>query len=235
MLTLITAADITYFHYLKQILNNVIHISKNKNIDIQIIVYNLGITDKQISEIKNFQYVIVKNFDFEKYPEHVSLKKYNGTHCTYAWKPIIIHEVCEEYGGLIHWMDTRNLYFDFNNLIQILKTNYLYTPTSWGDIERMTHPLTINYMNGLKYKSHRMRNAACFGINYDIDWVKDFVKEWKDLALVRDCICPNGSSRKNHRQDQSVLTILYYKYQEKYNFENINHFVDWSTHNKLKE
>ena len=54
-------------------------------------------------------------FEFDKYPEHVSLKKYNGIKCTYAWKPIIIHEVCEKYGGLIHWMDTRTLYKDFNN------------------------------------------------------------------------------------------------------------------------
>ena len=36
----------------------------------------------------NFQF---KHFDFNLYPEHVNLKKYNGLNCSYAFKPIIIY------------------------------------------------------------------------------------------------------------------------------------------------
>tara|TARA_B100001093_G_C26852783_1_gene1025917 strand:- start:3297 stop:4004 length:708 start_codon:yes stop_codon:yes gene_type:complete len=234
MLTLVTGADTRkYFNYLKQNLNNVINVGKNKNIDIQIIVYNLGMSDDELNQIKSFEYVMVKNFDFNKYPEHVSLEKYYGVNCSYAWKPIIIHEVCEEYGGLVHWMDTRNLYFDFNNLIKILQENYIYTPTSSGSVQRWTYPTTLKYMNGSKYRNHQMRNAAVVGVNYDIDWVKTFIKKWKDLALVKECICPENSNRINHRQDQSVLTLLYYQYEELYKFKVLNDYVNFSIHNDL--
>ena len=234
MLTLVTGTNSgKYFNFLKQNLNNVIRVSLKKKIKINIIVYDLGMTDIELNKIKSFPYVILEKFDFNKYPEHVSLEKYSGFNCSYAWKPIIIYEVCEKYGGLVHWMDTRNLYSDFKNLIQILKKNYIYTPISSGNIKKWTYPSTINYMNGFKYLKKRMRGAGIFGINYDIDWVKSLVKEWRDLALIKECICPKGSNRGNHRQDQSILTILYYKYQEIYKFKIINRRVDLTIHNKL--
>ena len=233
MLTLVTGADTKYFKFLKQLLNNVIKISNSKNINIRIIVYDLGMNKNEIDEIKKFSYVTLESFNFDKYPEHVSLEKYNGFNCSYAWKPIIIHEVCEKYGGLVHWMDTRSLYFDFNNMINILKNDFIYTPTSSGNVKKWTYPTTLEYMNGYKYIDRECRAGGIFGINYDIDWCKEFVEEWKNLALVKECICPENSNRDNHRQDQAVLTILFYKYQEKYNFKYINYYVDLTVHNSL--
>jgi hypothetical protein len=233
MLTLVTGADTKYFKFLKQLLNNVIKISNSKNINIRIIVYDLGMNKNEIDEIKKFSYVTLESFNFDKYPEHVSLEKYNGFNCSYAWKPIIIHEVCEKYGGLVHWMDTRSLYFDFNNMINILKNDFIYTPTSSGNVKKWTYPTTLEYMNGYKYIDRECRAGGIFGINYDIEWCKMFVEEWKNLALVKECICPENSNRDNHRQDQAVLTILFYKYQEKYNFKYINYYVDLTVHNSL--
>ena len=233
MLTLVTGADTKYFNFLKQLLNNVIKISNSKNINIRIIVYDLGMNKNEIDEIKKFSYVTLERFNFDKYPEHVSLEKYNGFNCSYAWKPIIIHEVCEKYGGLVHWIDTRCLYSNFTNMINILKENYIYTPASCGSVKRWTYPTTLEYMNGYKYQHLICRSGGIFGINYDIDWCKEFVEEWKNLALVKECICPENSNRDNHRQDQAVLTILFYKYLEKYNFKCINHNVDLSVHCKL--
>ena len=233
MLTLVTGADTKYFKFLKQLLNNVIKISNSKNINIRIIVYDLGMNKNELEEIQKFSYVTLERFNFDKYPEHVSLEKYNGFNCSYAWKPIIIHEVCEKYGGLVHWMDTRSLYYDFNNMINILKNDFIYTPTSSGNVKKWTYPTTLEYMNGYKYIDRECRAGGIFGINYDIDWCKEFVEEWKNLALVKECICPENSNRDNHRQDQAVLTILFYKYQEKYNFKYINYYVDLSVHNSL--
>jgi hypothetical protein len=39
----------------------------------------------------------------------------------------------------------------------------------------------------------------------------DIVQPWKACAMTRDCIAPAGSSRRNHRQDQAVLTYLVHK------------------------
>jgi hypothetical protein len=60
------------------------------------------------------------------------------------------------------------------------------------------------------------------------------VREWCECTLRRECIAPEGSDRSNHRQDQAVFTILYYKYQEKYNFIDIDYYIDLKIHNKLK-
>lgn len=230
ILTLVTGADSRYFNYLIRVINNAKKIGDDKNIQIRIIVYNLGLTDSEIDTVRAHQFVTLEYFDFNKYPEHVSLKKYHSFNCTYAWKPIIIHEVCEKYGGLVYWMDTRSLYSDFSNLIKILQYNHIYTPKSGGTITMWTHPLCIKYMDGYKYINCSPRCAGIFGVNYDTDWVKDLVREWKDLALIKECICPTGSHRGNHRQDQAVLNILYYRYQEKYKFKNIDKYINMWPH-----
>ena len=121
------------------------------------------------------------------------------------------------------------------DISEILKNDYIYTPLSDGNIETWTHQKCIDYLNGLKYKDNKMRNAAIVGINYDIKWIKEFVKEWRDLALIKECICPEGSDRKNHRQDQSLLTLLYYKYNDIHKFKIINNYIDSSIHRPLKK
>lgn len=234
MLTVVTGANSKYFKYLKQILKNVLDISLKNNITIRIIVYNLGMIETELKEIKLFQNIIIKHFDFKKFPEHVSLKKYYGRNCSYAWKPIIIYDVCEKYGGLVHWMDTANIYSDFSKLIKILETEYIYSPKSSGTIKKWTHPTCINYMNGYKYENYEPRSGGIVAFNYNIQWVKQLVKEWKDLALIKNCIVPFGSNKLNHRQDQAILSILFYKYQEKYKFKDICHYIDLTPHNQLK-
>ena len=242
MLTLITAANSgKYFNFLKQLLRNIIQVSNSKNIQIRIIVYDLGMNESEKTEIKLFSLVSLEKFDYNKYPEHVSLEKYNGYNCSYAWKPIIIYDVCEKYGGFVHWMDTRNLYFDFNNLLKILETEHIYTPTSSGTIKKWTHSTCLKNMDGYKYTNLIPRNGAIIAVNYNIDWIKEFIKEWKDLSLIKECICPDGSDRGNHRQDQAILSILYYKYEAIYKFKNIysngvqlgNNYIDVCIHNRL--
>lgn len=42
---------------------------------------------------------------------------------------------------------------------------------------------------------------------------QDLIREWKDLSLIKDCITPEGLNRENHRPDQSIWSLLFYKYQ----------------------
>jgi len=82
-----------------------------------------------------------------------------------------------------------------------------------------------------KFINYSNRSGACIGFNYAIDWVKDLVKEWYDLALIKECIAPPGSNRTNHRQDQAVFTLLYYQYQQIYGFNIVNEEFGYSIHN----
>ena len=83
---------------------------------------------------------------------------------------------------------------------------------------------------GYKYLEYEPRAAGIIGINYNINWCRDLITEWKDLALIKECISPELSDRSNHRQDQSILSILYYKYNDIYNFRMINHYIDITPH-----
>jgi hypothetical protein len=38
------------------------------------------------------------------------------------------------------------------------------------------------------------------------------VQEWRDGTVDKGIIAPEGSSRKNHRQDQSVVSLLFYRH-----------------------
>ena len=240
-LTLVCGSNDIFYEYLKRLITNILAIIKNeehRHKNIKLVVYDLGLSSEQLIEIKTFKDIILETFDFDKYPEHVSLKKYYGKHCNYSWKPIIIYETCEKYGGMIHWMDSRSLYTKFTNLIEILTNTYIYTPVSYGKVKDLTHLKTLQYFDKIKETKHeqylekRNRSGGVFAINYNIDWCKDFVKEWKDLSLIKECISPEGTDRSNHRQDQSLLTILYYLYQDKYNFKDYNMFVDLIVHGK---
>ena len=57
-----------------------------------------------------------------------------------------------------------------------------------------------------------MRRCACgCGLTFARGWqaiYRDVVRPWRQCALVRDCIAPEGSNKTNHRQDQTALSVL---------------------------
>jgi hypothetical protein len=137
-----------------------------------------------------------------------------------------IFDVCEKYGDLVHWFDTKNLYNNFNRIIKIVMKEGIYVPASNHTIKKWNHPKTLEYMDGFKYCEKQARAAGVTTVNYNLEWCKNLVGEWKKFSLIKECIIPEGSDRNNHRQDQSVLEILYFKYQEIYKYKVIDEFID---------
>ena len=56
-----------------------------------------------------------------------------------------------------------------------------------------------------------MLNAAIIGINPSNQVKKNYIKTWSEYSLNKKIILPDGSGKTNHRWDQSLLTVLYYK------------------------
>ena len=50
------------------------------------------------------------------------------------------------------------------------------------------------------------------GFNAENKLAVEIVNEWAEKSKNKDLISPKGSSRKNHRQDQSLLTLIAYKH-----------------------
>ena len=234
-LTVITGASSNHYKTLIQFIESFNKINKlrKRNKKNKLIIYNLGLTEEEFEYLKNnFVNHTFETFDYSKYPPYVNIKINFGE---FAWKPIIIHEMCEKYGGLIIWMDSGTIINKkFDKFIDILMKNNIYTPKSNGKIKKWVHPKTIKYMNYEYELTPRNRAGGCIGFNYNISWIKEFVNEWKDLALIKECIAPKGSSRKNHRQDQSILTLLYYKYNKKYEFNIIDRYLNFTVQNDIE-
>lgn len=234
MLTIVSGANQTFFPCLKQLLDNLNKYSRG----IRIVIYDLGLKTEQKIILKktnsNFNW---EELDYSQYPDHVKVSDYHQ--CSYAFKAVVIFEACQKYGDFLAWFDSSVLFQqDFSELLATLRNNSLYSPRSRRTIGQMTHPGTLLYFN-LKSKDYSKkilrlneRHSGLIGINYNLKWCQDLIREWKDLSLIKDCITPDGSNRDNHRQDQSIWSLLFYKYQRRHKFKIINHFINFTVHNK---
>ena len=222
--TVVTAASSNHFKSVCQFLNTVPSSFK-------VVFYDIGLSQEERENIiLLFPSVDTRSFDFSKYPEYVHLTAPSAG--SYAWKPIIIHEVFLELNdGILLWCDAGNkLDKNIRMLESIIVQNKIYTPTSGGNIQKWCHSLTLQYLNVPNtFLQYPMRNAAFVGIRCNDEFSRKFINEWKDLALTKDAICPEGSSRSNHRQDQSLLSCLFYKY----NIPSVHTYIGFTIQNDI--
>jgi hypothetical protein len=219
-------------HY-KSLINMILSFMKYHKNDSNyvIVVYNLGIEqslwERLLSIFNRYTNFVSEVFDYSLYPDYVNININAGE---YAWKPIAIYDVFNKYKDITLWMDAGNILINrLDRINNIITQNNLYSGYSGNKdstILRWTHPKTIEYMGNI-CEGHditvcQCRNGACVGFNYNTDYVRTFVEEYRNYALIKECIAPEGSSRANHRQDQSVFSIMFYKYY-------IMHQFDFST------
>ena len=215
-LTIVTASDTSHFQSLKQLIDSI----KKYEKDTRLIVFDLGLKIEELEELNStYINIEVHKFEFNNYPEHVNLSSQdNGA---YAWKPIIIEEILNLSKGLVLWCDAGNLLTrNLSSLKRHLIINGFYSPLSSEKIEKWSHPKTLNYLNFPKKKYlKRNLNAAVVGIRYKSRY-KELVDLWKTSALQKDLILPEGANSSNHRWDQTLLTLIYYRdYQKLYSLK----------------
>jgi Protein of unknown function (DUF1647) len=171
----------------------------------KMIVYDLGLNGKPVPN-----HVIYRNFNYEAYPSWIHV--HQPCAGQYAWKPIMIDEVCQE-GGIVVWCDAGNLITrPIDWLVSFVKRFGIYTPTSEGPLTHLCHTNTLDLI-GVPHDKRMFpnRNAACIAIDTSNHLAMDLLRQWKLYSLDKNVIAPCGSDRSNHRQDQSVLSCLYYK------------------------
>jgi hypothetical protein len=198
--------------------------------------FDLGLTDDERNHIKQYN-IVYEKFDFTKYEDWIHINNHSGQ---WAWKAQCIKTIVDkidinsDINQYVAWFDSRNLlHCNLEEIFQFIDTNGIYTDITEGAIQRWTFHKTIQYLNAENYMNSCMRNGALQIYNINMKWVRDFIDEYAALSLVKDCIFPEGSSRSNHRQDQSILSILYYKYKDMYHFQESNYNNYISIHNGL--
>lgn len=232
---IITGANDSYFKTLITFIENFV-----TNFEAQkLIVYDLGLNETNNTIILDMQKKYnfeLKHFDYSLYPEHVNLNNYYGLYCSYAFKPIIIFNEANNQTNkdkIIIWMDSANRFgnTEIGNIYNIVKSQGIYSPVSNGEktIEsiELNHPYTVNKL-GLTEFEHknnlRSVSANLVGFDYQSKAGFEILNDWYKYSLDKTIIMPEGSSRNNHRQDQTILSILMYLYEKNNNitFERNN-------------
>ncbi len=195
--------------------------------------FDLGLKDDEINVLKStYPQVTIKKFDYNLYPEYFNINVNAGE---YAWKPVIINQIAKENPkSLIMWMDAGNLIHA--SLLKIrmqLKKVGFYSPFAPGLLIEWCHPDSYKYIFGdnknFLYQSNLMGGAVAFNLEHKNAQL--LLDDWANLALVKECFAPATSNKSNHRQDQSILTLLVCKY----NFVNKTRstLIGFSVHNDI--
>lgn len=204
---LITGADSSHFSSLKQLLRS----AYDNLVNPEIVFYNLGLKNDQLNQLDTeFPNLKIKNFKFSKYPDYFNIKINAGE---YAWKPVIIYKELTQNEKPILWMDAGNVITNKMKMFDIYIHYFgFYSPYSSGNIQKWTHPSTLNFYGfDKKMQNKRNLNGAIVGINKNIPSVLNLSESLHNNSLKKHVIAPEGSSRENHRQDQALLTLEFYQ------------------------
>ena len=100
----VTAAEKNYFNQLKSLLKSYYKYLSNK-----LIVYDIGLNENQIQYLKdNFENLEIIKFQFNQYPKFIG-EYFDDKLGNYAWKPIIVDQVMQQYKSKVVWLDSGNL------------------------------------------------------------------------------------------------------------------------------
>ncbi len=233
--TIVTAADAKFFPSLYQFIRTY---KKKESKNSQLVCYNLGFTNHQLEQLtkikKDLPNFSIQKFDFDKYPDFVKL-----SYQTYSFKPIIVKKILNEKKGNILWLDSATLLLKpIDGIWQYLERTGFYTPMAgFGSfpLKHWTVQKTLDFMNVPKhfYEKRNMFGGVC-GFSYDNIHARQLVDEWERYSLIHECIKPKGANKSNHKEDQSILTILIHKLAEDNTIERTSDEVNISSKNPVK-
>lgn len=227
---LVTGSSSNHFHLLLLMLYNVYKYEK----DICFIVWDLGLLNTQMKKFyslycilkrnRNDIILIINKFNYSSYPSYFNIRINAGQ---YAWKPIIISTTYYTYKKHLLWLDSGcNIRGSLQKIYNEIIKFKVWSIGAGRDVKSYTHISTLKYLNASKsIWSNIMCAGGVVGLYYPDLLVDKLLKKYISCSLEKECIAPNNSNRNNHRQDQSVFTILLYQFHfscyrgsNKYNF-----------------
>jgi uncharacterized protein DUF1647 len=194
-----------------------------RRLDARVDCYDLGMTADQLRALPRWNGLTLRPFNYAAYPPHLDVTINAGE---YAWKPVIVAEVVDRTraGGEIEdvlWSDAGSYFHALRPVAdRIGASRGLWVRRSSGTMRQWTHPLTLEYLRADMERFADRPNADATLIGFATGHpdagvrervYRDVIEPWRACALAKDCIAPPGSSRRNHRQDQAVLSYLVHR------------------------
>jgi hypothetical protein len=232
---IISGCNSSFYLCIRQFLNNIKHYTRPCD---TVYIVDLGLTTKQYNFLKSRKYETMFNFKLIQIP--IEVVKTYPEHCrdlqTYAFKAMVFDYLIlkNNIEDTVLWLDSANLIYRSLLEIEILiHSTKIYSPYSAETIKTYCHPLTIERMKYSGSLDKDMLSGGCIGINLKTDLGRCFLKDFVSMCFNKDIIVPEGSNKSNHRQDQSVLTILYWTYYKNYHLHRVKEWKHISFHNNL--
>lgn len=208
-LLFVTGSDKYFYESAIQLIDSINRHEK----DSKIIFYDLGLELFQIKNLKQtYQNLEYRKFDFSNYPSFFEERDEFGKLGAYAWKSAIISNVFFEKKTNIIWLDAGNTVSKKLNLVRIVLSFYgFYSPISSGTIEQWTYSSVLADLE-LSQRIRKKRNltGGIVGLSWKSSKSKEIIRLWFEFSSNQNLISPEGSTRNNHRQDQSLLSIITY-------------------------
>ncbi|CAH1779242.1 unnamed protein product, partial [Owenia fusiformis] len=201
---IVTAANNAYFTGLKEFVASVHFWDPNTTI----IVYDLGLQPQQKKEAESWCNVQVNPLP-ESIPDHIR----NESRKRYTWKPLILQDAVTKYGAIF--------YSDAGSVIRgplepikklIIADGHFFVQGQDMDMTKLLHEGMCRYF---KVNKKMLKGKYSFAGNTQ-GYVRGGLAEKHILhplvkcAISPECITPPGSSLKNHRFDQSALSVIIY-------------------------
>lgn len=208
-LVFITGSDRFFYESLLQLLDS-LNMYEQKA---KVVFYDLGLEQFQINHLKEtYDDLEYRKFNFSAYPNFFKERDEFGKLGAYAWKSAIISEIFFEKKTNIIWLDAGNTISKRQTLLRVALTFYgFYSPISSGRIEDWTYPSVLNDLKtAKKFRKKRNLTGGIVGLSWGNNSSKNIINSWSEFSLNKDLISPKGSNRENHRQDQSLLSIVSY-------------------------
>jgi hypothetical protein len=214
---IVTAASSNHFGALVQMLESL------RRLSARVECYDIGLTPAEARALPRWDGATHRTFDYAVHPPHMRVTVNAGE---YAWKPVIIADVIDRVRAQaeardVLWADAGCFFHAIDPIARrIADTAGLWVRPSAGTMREWTHPGMFEYLRADPVEFGDLRNADATLVGFAVGSApperreavyRDIVAPWKECALVKECIAPHGSSRRNHRQDQAVLYYLVHR------------------------
>ena len=178
------------------------------------LIRNMKIMHRIHLKLNSTAKLYYRKFDFSHFPEWVDIND-REVRGAYTWKVVSYFDVLNQTKRMIVWSDGGNLWShsilkDTNRMAE----EGLYTPYSGDSLQRWVHGKSKNFLksNNMVRKVFDGKGMCTGGyilVNYyNEKAMNDVIFPLLQCAYTRKCISPLNTSRKNHRQDQAILSAL---------------------------
>ena len=80
-----------------------------------------------------------------------------------------------------------------------------------------------------------IRDTSMIGFYTGEAWVRNFINVWSEITEMPEILIPEGSTFQNHRQEQSIFSLLYWNARAIHKFDTTSHFQNIIQPDKIKK